>query len=81
MNNEIKKAYIKPDITLVDFSLSSSIASTCSKQALFAQDSCGVIEDNGWIVYADGIDQCIIKADDSSLCYHVPTDDSRFFSS
>ncbi|MGN1221878.1 MAG: hypothetical protein ACI4TT_01425, partial [Christensenellales bacterium] len=45
MNNETKKAYIKPDITMVDFSLSSSIASTCSRQALSAQDSCGVIED------------------------------------
>lgn len=79
MNNITKKAYVKPDIALVDFSLSSSIAAVCSKEGLQSADACGAYEENGWTVYTTDI--CDIDASDKELCYHVPTEDSRFFGS
>ena len=48
----MKKSYSKPTIEFVDFTLSSSIASTCKWQADFSQNTCDpVIEDNGWTIY------------------------------
>ena len=77
----MKKAYTKPEIVLVDFSLSSSIATTCKFDANFAVDVCSpVVEDNGWTYYNVQF-SCDVPLDRESVCYHVPTADTSIFSS
>lgn len=77
MNNITKKAYVKPDIALVDFSLSSSIAASCKFSPTYEdENSCiGYIE-NEYIVYSDG---CEIDPIAPDFCYHVPTADANVF--
>lgn len=78
----MKKTYARPTIEFVDFTLSSSIASTCKWQANFQENVCDPrIEDNGWIIYNQSYD-CDFQVDqDPGVCYHVPTADSSLFSS
>ena len=78
----MKKSYSKPTIEFVDFTLSSSIASTCKWQADFAQNTCDpVIEDNGWTIYNEAF-ACDYQVDQNpDVCYHVPTADSSLFNS
>ena len=82
MNNITKKAYVKPDIALVDFSLSSSIAATCKYESTgtFVEDGCtkGYIE-NGMQVFTE-LD-CDVAAPDYEVCYHVPSDGVNVFGS
>lgn len=75
-----KKAYSKPCVDFVDFSLTGSIAATCTYQGTYTDgNTCGYV-DNGWTVYAvQGVCNVIIK--DPDFCYHVPTEDKSVFSS
>ena len=76
-----KKAYIRPDVQLVDFSLTSSIAGTCTLKANTADaNSCEYI-DNGMTVFLEGPDCTFPIEDGGMFCYHVPTDDNRIFAS
>lgn len=75
----VKKAYSKPNVEFVDFSLSGSIAATCTHQGTNADsNSCGY-EENGWLVYAQN-SFCDIGTD-KEFCYHVPTADTSIFGS
>lgn len=75
----VKKAYSKPNVEFVDFSLSGSIAATCTHQGTNTDsNSCGY-EDNGWLVYAQN-SFCDIGID-KEFCYHVPTEDTSIFGS
>lgn len=75
----VKKAYLKPRVEFVDFSLTGSIAATCvHKGTNTDSNSCGYLE-NGWLVYAQN---SICDAGiDKEFCYHVPTEDSSIFGS
>ena len=76
-----KKAYIRPDVQLVDFSLSSSIAATCKNFAGFANENNCTYDYNGWKVFeSKGICNLVID-NNGQFCYHVPTDDTRIFAS
>ena len=66
----MKKHYAKPNVELVDFSLSSSIASGCSNiyedDGLSFTESCAIVVEG-----IDGVD----------FCYHNPQDSSSLFTS
>lgn len=78
-NYMIKKAYSKPNVQLVNFSLAGSVAATCVHQGTNADgNTCGYF-DKDWLVYAtDGICDYPI---DIEFCYHVPTEDTSIFGS
>ena len=77
-----KKAYIRPDVQLVDFSLSSSIAATCSHIANFGNENNCKYEYNGLTVFMTPESGCTFPIKDGGqFCYHVPTDDNRIFAS
>ena len=75
-----KKAYVKPDAMLVDFSLSSSIAATCTFIGNHASADACSYSDNGWNVYSNENASCVIKTD-KEFCYHVPVADTSIFGS
>ena len=76
----VKKAYSKPNVEFVDFSLSGSIAATCTYQGTNTDsNSCGYL-DNGWILYAT-VGICDMIVTDPNFCYHVPTEETSVFSS
>ena len=76
----VKKAYSKPNVEFVDFSLSGSIAATCKYMGTNTDGNTCSYLDNGWTVYATpGI--CQITVTDPDFCYHVPTEDTSVFSS
>lgn len=79
-----KKPYVKADITLVDFSLSASIASSCVNIAnIGSETTCTYTHTFGALAYfTGGIEQCQIKIDNEiDICYQVPTDDTKVFAS
>ena len=79
-NIKRKKAYSKPCVDFVDFSLTGSIAASCKYEGTNTDgQTCGYV-DNGWTVYAvQGVCNIIIQNPD--FCYHVPTEDTSVFSS
>lgn len=79
----MKKAYTKPEIVLVDFSLSSSIATTCRYTGTHADvTSCGYLNENGWITFTSPWTGCTSPALPSDVfCYHAPTADTSVFGS
>lgn len=80
MKTVTKKPYVKADITLVDFSLSSSIASSCT----LSVDSDKTYTFNGLVYFTSEIEACEVKLgnkDEAGICYHVPTDDTKVFAS
>ena len=74
-----KKAYSKPCVGLVDFSLTGSIAATCVYEGNNTDgNTCGY-KDNGYLVFSlSGV--CDFPAD-KEFCYHVPTVDNSIFGS
>ncbi len=86
MNNITKKAYVKPDVALVDFSLSSSIAANCKFDPMHgnATDCKSALDADGTPFFSMEIFTCEIHIDVSGkvdICYDVPTDDARVFAS
>ena len=76
----MKKRYSKPDIEIVDFLLSSSIASTCKFDPTFEdKSSCEGYIDNEYIVYTSL--PCEIDPTTPDFCYHVPSADANVFAS
>lgn len=78
----MKKVYVKPDIILVDFSLSSSIATICRYTGTNVDvSSCGFVE-NGFVVFTSPSTGCTMPAPNGAeFCYHAPTEDNSVFSS
>lgn len=79
--NTNKKVYTKPEISFVNFELSSSIANTCVDNTTTNQLTGEVLPqndmrasggDNGWDVFGNDTD---------CSCYHVPTVDTKVFNS
>ena len=82
MNNITKKAYVKPDIALVDFSLSSSIAANCNHNPSHGNEvDCKTVADvDGLPIFGTTSFACEIYIDSGvDICYDVPTDDARVF--
>ena len=74
-----KKAYSKPCVGLVDFSLTGSIAATCVHEGNNTDgNTCGYM-DNGYFVFSPG-GVCGFPVD-KEFCYHAPTADTSIFSS
>lgn len=77
--NKIKKTYVKPEISFVDFTLSASIAGACTHTGNFSNGAECYYEDNGFHVFAPkGV--CDFPVDEE-FCYHVPTEDTSIFNS
>ena len=75
-----KKAYSKPCVGLVDFSLTGSIAATCVHEGNNTDgNSCGYKE-NGYFVFSPSNGSCDFPVD-KAFCYHAPTADTSIFSS
>ena len=79
--NKIKKTYVKPEISFVDFTLSASIAGACTHEGNFDNgDSCRY-EDNGYFVFSEKNSGCDFTINNKEFCYHVPTADTSIFNS
>lgn len=76
----MKKTYVKPTIEYVNFRMSAQIAA-CARQVSFSNPQNCVIDDGGWMVFAESNSNCLIKPDMTELCYDVPTADAKLFSS
>ena len=77
-----KNSYIRPDVQLVDFSLSSSIAATCNHTASSTDENSCLYKYNGWTIFMATTAGCDFPIEDGGqFCYHVPTDDNRIFAS
>lgn len=80
----MKKAYVKPEIYFESFELSANIATGCAFIANHAKDECG-------LELGPGLDVLFISATtgcsrqpvdgDTSVCYHVPYDSNKLFTS
>ena len=76
-----KKRYQKPNISFVDFTLSSSIAETCVNQANYGSINTCTYEDNGWIIFGNLNAECEQVNQEEDLCYHNPTMYNNLFGS
>ena len=82
----MKKPYVKPAVYFESFELSTSIATGCdadynhSNTNFGNADSCALILGNVNIFTSTNV-SCTPKLDFSQFCYHVPTADSKVFSS
>lgn len=77
-----KMKYQKPEITYVDFALTSSVASDCKLTAQHAEGICSpvIVDASGWTVYNSSHD-CDYEVDYDGICYHVPVADANIFTS
>lgn len=79
-NTMQRKKYAKPCVEFVDFSLTGSIAATCTHEGTNADgNTCGY-RDNGYIVFSPDNGVCDFPVD-GEFCYHVPTVDNSIFGS
>lgn len=76
-----KKRYQKPNISFVDFTLSSSIAETCEMQANYTNENTCTYEDNGWVIFGGSNGECMLYNAEEDFCYHNPTMTNNLFGS
>ncbi len=76
-----KKRYMKPEIVIESFELSTNIALGCEHIANSTVDVCSYTE-NGLNIFIEK-DVCEYASSDGiyGICYHRPTDDNNVFSS
>lgn len=80
----MKKTYSKPQIAFDSFQLSESIAAGCGTIANQALNVCGYYDaEAGWYIFAEGITGCEDTPGEgyASICYHVPEESWKLFSS
>lgn len=78
----MKKAYVKPEIYFESFELSANIATGCSTIIDHAQDTCGVVTPGiPGAAFTTTISGCTWTGDGEKVCYHVPTESAKLFSS
>ncbi len=80
----MKKPYSKPQIAYVSFELSQSIAAGCEFISNNAYEACPITVEEGFVLFSTGA--CLttpvdVGMDKDRFCYHIPSDDSRVFSS
>ena len=81
----MKKRYTKPEIMFEDFSLSTSIATSCEFGASHSQYVCAY-EDEFLeaVIFTADISACTTIMQDGAhngICYHVPSEASNIFAS
>lgn len=76
-----KKRYQKPEVSFVDFTLSSSIAETCERQATYTNENTCTYENNGWILFGASNGECVLRNQEEDFCYHNPTMFNNLFGS
>lgn len=79
-NTVVKKVYAKPGIEFVDFSLTGSIAATCTHVGTSTDGNTCSCEDNGWKFFSN-LSVCDDILPEDNFCYHVPTEDLSVFNS
>ncbi len=82
----MKKIYVKPQIAYESFQLSTSIATGCALLSTgIAQYICPVEDaESGFLIFADSAaSQCdtVPVGGNDSVCYDVPTESWKVFSS
>ncbi len=81
----MKKTYVKPELYFESFELSSNIAAGCSPTAIVnhAENTCPYVVENVFAVFQNETSGCKYTPDQvgNKVCYGVPTDDKRLFSS
>ena len=80
MVTEMKKQYKKPEVSFVDFTLSSSIAETCAYGATHDSGNTCVYEFGGWTHFSSSNGACIFQ-DSEEFCYHNPSMNNNLFGS
>ena len=82
---KVLKKYTKPEISFVDFSMSSSIAATCDNKANHYNSATCEYESPLWgIIFAGTNSVCSTQTQDGTndmFCQHVPIAGSVIFSS
>ena len=79
----MKKPYVKPEVYFESFELSTSIATGCAHITNHAKDQCAYTV-GGRKVFVDAVAECVTKTNDGtwdSLCYQIPTDGNKLFTS
>lgn len=81
----MKKTYVKPQVYFEDFQLSANIAGNCAIKTMHAETECK------WFKNVEGVGKVFISKElgceyfgndgDYSVCYHVPVDATKLFTS
>lgn len=81
----MKKSYVKPQVFFEDFQLSANIAGNCAIKTWHAENACQ------WSKDVEGVGKVFISRElgceytgndgDYSVCYHIPVDESKLFTS
>lgn len=81
----MKKTYVKPQIAYESFQLSTSIATDCALLSTRAAQYICPVEDkeSGFYIFAEANQLCdtVPVGGDDSVCYDVPTESWKVFSS
>lgn len=77
----MKKEYSKPQITIDSFEISCSVASNCSFQMAFDENTCPVDIGFGTVFADDNICDFLSQDGDGGVCYYIPNMDSTVFTS
>ena len=76
----MKKAYVKPTISFESFKMSSSIAGTCRFNDTTTDVNSCSIEIGGYVIFT-GVCEFGPQEIGTDVCYDIPTDDTRVFTS
>ena len=82
----MKKKYVKPQIIIENFSLSTTIAGDCEGDPVGnpTRGTCAVIGSGDIYMFSGTVSQCefVIDGDQwDGFCYHVPTEYNNLFNS
>lgn len=77
----MKKQYVKPELYFENFELSTTVATGCSIIVNHAATQCTIDIPGIGTIFIN--DSCMTTevADDDKICYHVPFDSNKLFSS
>ena len=79
----MKKSYVKPQVYFEDFQLSASIAAGCTFKTNHAKNDCAY-NVGGKYLFVDSVQSCTTTTQDGtwdSICYDIPNDSTRLFTS
>ena len=79
----MKKTYVKPELYFESFELSSNIASGCQTitKLQSKETACGY-NDGVDVIFTSSMGGCNVKDDGTGkICYDVPSDSNRLFTS
>lgn len=79
----MKKTYVKPLASFESFELSASIAGGCAKPMGHTQTDCSYYVGGVGNIFVNDVQVCVYVQPDGAygVCYHVPTDAQKLFTS